>query len=110
LNAWLSSVLRNGIWCWSPARLEVLVDIQWCLPKVIRGDCDKPMWVIAKKKKYTNSVTWLEVRMKNQIVDGWRAAYMISLSYSQTGFCHVANNVEVLEVLSNVGDVVSVVI
>ncbi len=34
---------------------------------------------------------------------------MISLGYSQTGFCHVANNVEVLEVLSNVGDVVSVV-
>jgi hypothetical protein len=30
------------------------------------------MWVIAKKKKYTSSETWEEVRKKNQIVDWWQ--------------------------------------
>lgn len=72
LEAWLLSVLRNGTWFWNPARSDALVDIQGRVSEVAIGECDKPMWVISKKKKYTGSETWEEIRMKKQVVDWWQ--------------------------------------
>lgn len=46
--------------------------IQGRLSEVAIGECEKPMWVISKKKKYTSSETWEEIRMKKQVVDWWQ--------------------------------------
>jgi hypothetical protein len=43
LNAKLDSVLKNGMWCWRPARLEAFVDIQSCLPEVQLEVANRPI-------------------------------------------------------------------
>jgi len=47
LEAKLSSVLKDGIWCWRPARFEDLVEIQTKLLEVQLGIVDSPIWTIS---------------------------------------------------------------
>jgi hypothetical protein len=54
LDSKLDSVLRNGVWCWKPARSEALVDIQSRLLEVHLGTFDKPIWSIACKGIYVS--------------------------------------------------------
>jgi len=44
IDAKLSAVLQNGNWIWSPARSEVLVNIQSQLPGIAIGTEDVPLW------------------------------------------------------------------
>jgi len=69
LNARLDAVLRNGSWCWKPARSDVLVAIQSKLPEIPLGTADKPIWSIAKKGYYACADTWNFLRKKKEIVD-----------------------------------------
>jgi hypothetical protein len=60
----LDSLLRNGEWCWKPARSDELVVIQTRLLEVRLGVADKPIWTIAQKG----------------------GPCMVSLCYSKVGF------------------------
>lgn len=48
LNSRLSSVIKDGLWFWKPARSNALVEIQSKLFMVDFGVRDEPKWVIAK--------------------------------------------------------------
>jgi hypothetical protein len=69
LSARLDAVLRNGSWCWKPARSDLLVAIQSKLPEIPLGAIDKPIWSIAKKGSYVCADTWNFLRKKKEIVD-----------------------------------------
>jgi len=71
LEAKLDSVLKNGVWCWKPARSEMLVDIQSRLPEVPIGEIDKPVWSISRSGSYDCSDTWNYLRQKKAIVNWW---------------------------------------
>jgi len=71
IDAKLDSVLRNGEWCWKPARSDELVIIQSRLPKVRLGVADKPICTIARKWIFVSSDTWNHLRLKRQPVDWW---------------------------------------
>lgn len=47
LNSRLSSVIRDGLWFWKPARSDALVEIQSKLFMVDFGVGDEPKWVIS---------------------------------------------------------------
>jgi hypothetical protein len=65
LDARLSTVLINGNRVWKPTRSEDLAEIQGRLLEISIGACDKLIWIISKKKKYSSSDTWEAIRMKN---------------------------------------------
>jgi len=65
LDAGLSTVLINGNRVWKPTRSEDLAEIQGRLLEISIGACDKLIWIISKKKKYSSSDTWEAIRMKN---------------------------------------------
>lgn len=58
VEAKLSSVLKDKVWSWQPARSYELVNIQSKLPMVRIGVVDQPIWVLSKKGTYTSSETW----------------------------------------------------
>jgi hypothetical protein len=58
LEAKLSSVLKDGIWCWRPARSEDLVEIQTKLPEVHLGIVHSPVWTISRSGVYVSADTW----------------------------------------------------
>jgi hypothetical protein len=75
LDAKLDSVLRNGLWCWKPARSEALVALQSKLPEIPLGITGKPIWTIAKKGTYINAETWNFLRKKKDNVDWWHLVW-----------------------------------
>jgi hypothetical protein len=68
LKAKLDSVLKEGLWCWRPARFEELVIIQSRLPKIPIGAMDKPVWTISKIGAYTSAESWNHLRKKKNNV------------------------------------------
>jgi hypothetical protein len=66
----VNSVLRNCAWCWKPARLDELVDIQSRLPEVHLGAEDKPVWTISHKGVFVSSDTWDFMRKRKQEFGG----------------------------------------
>jgi len=71
LDARLETVLRNGNWCWKPARSDHLVEIQSRLPEVRLGVFDKPIWTISRSGSYTCADTWDFLRQKKIVVEWW---------------------------------------
>jgi hypothetical protein len=71
LEAKLDSVIRQGNWCWCPARSDDLVAIQSKLPEVPIGEVDKPVWTIARSGSYVCSDTWNHLRKKKDEVSWW---------------------------------------
>jgi len=71
LNAKLDSVLKNGMWCWRPARSEALVDIQSRLPDVKFEVANRPIWIISKNGSYVSVDTWDYLRQKKSLVSWW---------------------------------------
>ncbi|XP_062169099.1 uncharacterized protein LOC133875111 [Alnus glutinosa] len=57
LEAKLSSVLKDGIWCWRLARSEDLVEIQTKLSEVPLGIVDSPVWTISHSSVYVSADT-----------------------------------------------------
>jgi len=55
LEAKLSTVLKDGIWCWRPAQSDDLVEIQSKLSEVQIGVVDNPIWTIAPSGSYVSS-------------------------------------------------------
>jgi hypothetical protein len=82
LEAKLESVLKQGEWCWRPARSEKLVAIQSRLPDVPIGVVDKPIWTIARSGTYVRANTWNYLR-KEKIIEFVEAS-MASTCYSKT--------------------------
>lgn len=71
LEANLSSVLKDSIWCWRPARSEDLVEIQIKLPKVHLGIVNSPIWTISCSGVYVSADTWNHFRIKRSCVNWW---------------------------------------
>lgn len=71
LEAKLNSVLKNRVWCWRPARSEVLVDIRSRLPEVQIGEVDKPIWTIAQSGTFVSADTCDYSRKKKATVNWW---------------------------------------
>jgi len=71
LEAKLDFVIRQGNWCWCPARSDDLVAIQSKLPEVPIGEVDKPVWIIARSGSYVCSDTWNHLRRKKDEVSWW---------------------------------------
>jgi hypothetical protein len=69
LEAKLSSVLKDGIWCWRPARSEDLVEIQTKLPEVHLGIVDSPVWTISRSGVYVSADTLNHFRIKRSCVN-----------------------------------------
>jgi hypothetical protein len=53
LDAKLDAALKQGNWCWRPARFEDLVAIQSKLMDVPIGEIDKPVWTLVKSGVFT---------------------------------------------------------
>jgi len=71
LEAKLSSVLKDGIWCWRPAHSEDLVEIQTKLPEMHLGIVDSPVWTISRSGVYVSADTWNHFRIKRSCVNWW---------------------------------------
>jgi hypothetical protein len=71
LDAKLDIVLKQGNWCWRPARTEDLVTIQSRLMDVPIGGIDKPVWSLAKSGVFTCAKTWNHLRKKKEAVRWW---------------------------------------
>jgi hypothetical protein len=71
LKAKLDSVLKEGLWCWRPARSKDLVVIQSRLPEIPIGVMDRPVWTIAKSGTYSSVDTWNHLRKKKNTVIWW---------------------------------------
>lgn len=67
LDARLLTVLTRGAWVCNPARSDDLVEIQGRLLEVNVGGCNKPIWLLSKRKKYK---TWEGIRIKIQLLIG----------------------------------------
>lgn len=83
LEARLSTVLINGVWCQRPARSDALVEIQGRLPEIKIGDCDTPIWSASKKGSYVSSDTWEILRRSS---GDRRSLYGFLLCYPQAYF------------------------
>jgi hypothetical protein len=71
LDAKLDTVLKQGEWCWRPARFEDLVAIQSRLMDVPIGEVDKPVWTLARSGLFTCANTWNHLRKKKMAVSWW---------------------------------------
>jgi hypothetical protein len=75
LEAKLESVLKQGEWCWRPARSEELVAIQSRLSDVPIGVVDKPIWTIGRSGTYVCADTWNYLRKEKTIVSWWKLVW-----------------------------------
>jgi hypothetical protein len=75
LEAKLESVLKQGEWCWRPARSEELVAIQSRLSDVPIGVVDKPIWTIGRSDTYVCADTWNYLRKEKTIVSRWKLVW-----------------------------------
>lgn len=71
LNSRLSSVIRDGLWFWKPARSDALVEIQSKLFMVDFGVRDESKWVIFKSGNYSSSDALEALREKGPCVNWW---------------------------------------
>jgi len=62
MEAKLNFVMKQGKWCWKPARSEDLVTIQSSLPEVSLGAVDNPVWTIGRSGSFVCADTWNHLR------------------------------------------------
>jgi hypothetical protein len=84
LEAKLSSVLKDGIWCWRPAHSEDLVEIQTKLPEMHLGIVDSPVWTISRSGVYVSADTWNHFRIKRSCVNWWPLVWHSYSIHKQT--------------------------
>ena len=61
-EAKVNSVLKQGEWCWPPARSEDVVSIQSMLNLISIGNQDKPIWTASPNGKFTCAATWNQTK------------------------------------------------
>jgi hypothetical protein len=70
-SAKLSSVIRNGDWCWPAARSVTLVKIQAGLSGMELGSNDKVIWLPTADHNFKCASAWDQIRRKLPEVEWW---------------------------------------
>jgi len=84
LEAWVSSIIRNGDWFWPNARSDILVDIQSKLSEVDIGTTDVPIWNLPSGV-YKCSKTWDQLRNRQPEVP-WSRVIWFPLAIPRHAF------------------------
>ena len=71
LQAKVSSVIQNKEWCWCPARLEDMAEIQSKLSLIQIKESDKAVWSLTTTGNFNCAATWQHLRSKQIEVPWW---------------------------------------
>jgi hypothetical protein len=72
LQAKVSSVIQNKEWCWCPARLEDMAEIQSKLSLIQIKESDKAVWSLTTAGNFNCAATWKHLRSKQIEVPWWK--------------------------------------